>query len=304
MTRRRIGLSIALLLLGSVVVYIHALSGFNNSFVEIKIRDSLHVLGFAGIAAVVFELARGSAVRRSAIAIIVVLLTGLASEAAQAFVGRTLSVADLGRDLAGATFYLLARNLWRHTRSIDAGATKKMLLQSCAGLMLFALSLPFLHWSWRYVSYQQRTPLMLDSTIDLDANMIMPLNAAWLPPGDAKAFSMQIEQRRWTGLLVRFVANDWSAYDYAVVRLSLSGSGKTSVQIDLSDGPHPGYRMPHRMAIVPIGAEYTDVRISLHDARIVEGRPDLDLRNVERLWLTGKHDGDSAILRLDKIWLE
>ena len=62
--------------------------------------------------------------------------------------------------------------------------------------------------------------------------------------------------------------------------------------------------MPHRMAIVPVGAEYTDVRISLHDARIVEGRPDLDLRNVERLWLTGKHDGDSAILRLDKIWLE
>jgi hypothetical protein len=170
--------------------------------------------------------------------------------------------------------------------------------------MLFALSLPFLYWSWRYVSYQQRTPLMLDSAIELDANMIMPLNAAWLPTGETKSFTMEIEQRRWTGLLVRFVANDWSAYDYVIVRLSLSGSGDTRVQIDLSDGPHPGYRMPHRMAIVPVGAEYTDVRISLHDARIVDGRPDLDLRNVERLWLTGKHDGDSAILRLDKIWLE
>ena len=262
------------------------------------------MLGFAGIAAVVFEVAKGTAVRRSAIAIVVVLVTGLAAETAQSYFGRTLSVADLGRDLGGATLYLLARNLWRHTRSIDAGLTKKMLFQSCAGIMLFALSLPLLYWSWRYFSYQQRTPLMLDSTIDLDANMIMPLNAAWLPPGDAKAFSIEIEQRRWTGLLVRFVANDWSAYDDVVVRLSLSGSGNTRVQIDLSDGPHPGYRMPHRMAIVPVGAEYTDVRIPLHDARIVEGRPDLDLRNVERLWLTGKHDGDSAILRLDKIWLE
>ena len=145
---------------------------------------------------------------------------------------------------------------------------------------------------------------MLDSAIDPDANMIEPINAAWLPLDDGQPFGMKLEQRPWTGLLVRFVAKDWSAYDYVVVRLALSGSGNTRVQIDLSDGPHPGFRMPHRMGVVPVGAAFSDVRLSLHDARMVEGRPDIDLHNVERLWLTGKHDGDSAILRLDKIWLE
>jgi hypothetical protein len=100
------------------------------------------------------------------------------------------------------------------------------------------------------------------------------------------------------------VAKDWSDYDTLFVRVAMSGAPEPRITVELSDGPHPGFRIQHLVGGDPVSDRFSDVRFPIRGVRDVPGRPDLDRGRIEKIWILGKHKGTSATLRLDKIWLE
>ena len=66
MVKRGWHLMIALILLATAVAAGHLLPGLDGSFVDVDIRNSLHIVGFAAVAAIVFELVPASALWKSA----------------------------------------------------------------------------------------------------------------------------------------------------------------------------------------------------------------------------------------------
>ena len=103
---------IAPLLLTAAVAAIHLIPGLDGSRVESGIRDSLHVVGFAVVAAVMFKVIPFGRFAKVTIAFLVAVAAGIASEYLQIFTGHHSDLADLYRDAAGAGIYLFARLLW------------------------------------------------------------------------------------------------------------------------------------------------------------------------------------------------
>ena len=96
-------------LLVTIVVAAHFLPGLTNSIIEHEIRNAFHILGFALVAAAIFELLPGSTWKTAAMSFLFVLVLGLLSEFGQRLGGRVVDFSDLYRDLFGAGVYLAAR---------------------------------------------------------------------------------------------------------------------------------------------------------------------------------------------------
>jgi len=106
-----------LALLASAVAVAHLVPGIDGSEVERNIRDSLHVIGFAGVAWIIFEFSPfGRAGKALAAFGGAVILGGLA-ELAQRLVGFTFSEADIVRDAVGAGLLVVARLFWAQRAS-------------------------------------------------------------------------------------------------------------------------------------------------------------------------------------------
>jgi hypothetical protein len=303
-SRRRAGLAIAFAAMGAAVATIHVLPGFNNSYVEAGIRNSLHVLGFAAVAAVASELLGGSLSRRATAAISSALLLGVVAELVQLRSGLSFNPGDLGRDVLGALVYLVVRFAWARSDEPRTGAAARLTLRGLAVLVVGAIVLPLVYWLWTFCGHLQRMPDIFDAGKDADLRMLNSLNSRVLPRDTGEPFSVRISRTAWTGILVNFVVRDWSDYRVLVLRVAMADADATELMVDLSDGPHPGYRLPHRLGIVPVGPEATEIRLHLGNAREIPGRPDLDTGNVEKMWLRGRYEGDEATLRLYGIWLE
>ena len=80
-------LLIALILLATAVAAGHQLPGLAGSFVDVDIRNSLHIVGFAAVAAIVFELVPTSVLWKSANALVFTLSLGFMAEIAQQYYG-------------------------------------------------------------------------------------------------------------------------------------------------------------------------------------------------------------------------
>ncbi len=110
--------------------------------------------------------------------------------------------------------------------------------------------------------------------------------------------------RGWSGLLIDTVDPDWSAYRFLVIRMAMTAAPNTRVSIFLSDGEHPGYRLQHLIGGDPVGPEFSDYRFPLKDVKAIPGRPDLDLTNIDLIYVIGKSARTTSTMLIEEIRLE
>ena len=130
------------------VVIGHLLPGLDATEIDREIRNSLHVIGFAFIAAVIFEALPLSTARAALTTLSIVAVLGALAEFVQSLDGKGFDLGDLYRDIAGAVLYIAARVLWSWTKvegrpSLISFSAR--LVSIVLGILLFV---PLSYWSY------------------------------------------------------------------------------------------------------------------------------------------------------------
>ncbi|MFT5501157.1 MAG: hypothetical protein ACI88G_001290, partial [Woeseiaceae bacterium] len=102
----------------------------------------------------------------------------------------------------------------------------------------------------------------------------------------------------------------WSDYQHMVLSARLvNGADNSRLSVHLSDGDHVGVRSQHAiggaiLAGATMGEQSSTIRIALEGIVDLPTRPDLDISNIEQVYIIchGRHDG--AVLFIDNIHLE
>lgn len=304
MPDRRLPLRAALAGIGGVAVFAHVLPAFGDTYVDAGIRDGLHVVGFAAIAFVVFELTSGSPARRALAGLGAAILLGVVAESVQEVVGRHLDAADLLRDAAGAAIAVTARLLWSGSVRRRAGSPSRTALCALSLATASTAFAPLLYWLAVYAAFQIRLPVVAEFSDPLDDGLINSVNSTVVSARDADVLEVALEQNGSTGIMLELVAKDWSAYRTVVLEVAITGAEDARVSVFLHDGRHEGYRSRHDIGDLPVGPALTELRFPLVDVNPVEGRPMLRTDRIERILVLGRFRGGTATLRLDRIWLE
>lgn len=302
------------ILLSAFVIAGHLLPGLAGTEIEREIRNSLHFLGFALIAAVIFERLSMRTLAAALSTLLLVALLGLAAEFVQKLSGKGFDYFDWGRDLAGAALYLGARICWQWSGAQGRSLLGRSLLRLAAAGCGVLILVPLVYWLTMSLNAASRFPTILDfdgagemfTYQTIDANMELRRNES----DPANQFALIVlSGGTWSGLKIDTVVADWSQYDYLTMRVSISaGADSGTISVHLSDVEHPGYRTQHSLGRQRVAAESSTLRFALRGAVDVPGRPDLEPGNIRQIYIIGygRRDQSSTeiVLQLDDIKLE
>lgn len=290
-------------LLGALVIGAHLVPGSGNSPVETSLRDSLHVLGFAAVAAALFALLPGSPLRRTLVALAAALVIGAFAETAQLISGQSFNAMDVLRDLSGAAAYFVARFLWM--RAIGCSAThwgRHFLRLAVAGIGVLIVA-PFLYWASYYWYYHQKFPTIIDFQSEMDARLVRPINATHLIDFDEGVARFEISDANWRGLLFFTVVGDWSEKRYLVLRADLPDAESWRLRAGLSDSDTVGSRQQLPLVQAEDESGFVEVRFPVQQD-VPSGSPDTNLEHLTHIYIIVDKTGKEAALTLDRVWLE
>jgi hypothetical protein len=317
---------VAAISLAIVVIAMHLLPGMDKSAIQQEVRNALHVVGFAVVAAIMFQfllanIAKSAVVSPNTNLLIAFVLTaaiaGLA-EFSQAMAGKNFDPEDLARDLGGAVLYLLGRFLWDRSSSPDRSTAARYSLRSLSGLAAGLVFAPLCYIIFMNASIAARFPTILDFDGGWDTRFSFPVYAqiktVAADPSfvefDGQVAEIQLLRPDWSGIRIESVVSDWSDYQHMVLSARLvNGADNSRLSVHLSDGDHVGVRSQHAiggaiLAGATMGEQSSTIRIALEGIVDLPTRPDLDISNIEQVYIIchGRHDG--AVLFIDNIHLE
>jgi len=300
------------------VVIGHLLPGLDATEIDREIRNSLHVIGFAFIAAVIFEALPLSTARAALTTLSIVAVLGALAEFVQSLDGNGFDLGDLYRDIAGAVLYIVARVLWNWTKVEGRSSVIRFsarLLSIVLGVLLFV---PLGYWSYAKAGIAAKFPTIIDFDGRWDSYTYKPVNSeVTLVTGGSSAeeytgayADILLLNRGWSGLSIKPVVSDWSSFQFLTMRAAVIGVHESTITVDISDVEHPGYRIQHHVGASSAGPEPTVIRFPLHAVSEIPGRPDLDLSNVTAVYIIaktrrkGKNSNVEIRMILDDIRLE
>jgi hypothetical protein len=304
--------------LAAAVIAGHLLPGLDATGLDIEIRNALHVIAFAIIAAVIFEVLpmRPATAVLSTLAFVAVL--GALAELAQTQVGKSFGVTDLFRDLAGATLYLCARLVWQWTNSTKRAPAihfSARLISVALGALLFV---PLTYWLYTTNQVAAKYPTILDFEDRWDAYLFQTVESEFsFVTADASGrdfdetfAEITLLDHDWSGIKISPLVPDWSSFQYLTMQVAIVGAYESRIVVFLNDGAHPGYSSQHGIGIHNVGPEPTVIRFPLHDVVDKPGRPPLDPSKIKLVYIIARTKSHSTSekggprLLLDNIRLE
>ena len=292
-------------LVSAFVIAAHYLPGLTDNVIEREIRNALHILGFAVVAALVFEVIPGNSLKTAASTLLIVVTLGVVAEFAQRLGGKIADYNDVYRDVLGVVVFLVARLIWPGK---NGGALRKVLAAGI-GLLVFV---PLAHTLVTRHQLATQIPLIADFEGGKEFLYVLPVNADLevTPVDNEPGFSgrvakLHLARQNWSGVQIEPVVGDWSSYQYiAMTAQIVNGAERSQVDVHLNDGPHETVRSQHLIGGHAVGGTPVHFRLPLRDARTVDGRPPLDTGNIQRIYIIGKARTEGGILLLDNIRLE
>ena len=302
----------------AAVVGAHVLPGLDATELHAEIRNGMHIIAFALVAAVVFEVLPMRSGSAALVTLVLVAAIGASAEFAQTRVGKPFGAADLVRDVAGAAVYLLARILWEWAAKDADGTGVRVTAKTVSVALVTLLFAPLAYWLYGAGQVAARFPTLLDFEGRWDTHVYYPVNAEVRfvnvsSPGsgfDPTYAEVRLLDHDWSGIKINLLVTDWSVYEYVTLRASITGAYESRVVVTLNDGAHPGHATEHRIGAQDVGEEPVVIRLPIRDAANRPGRPELDPANIQAIHIIGRtksHDtgpGGEPRLRLDDIRLE
>jgi hypothetical protein len=300
------------------VVIGHLLPGLDATEIDREIRNSLHVIGFAFIAAVIFEALPLSTARAALTTLSIVAVLGALAEFVQSLDGKGFDLGDLYRDIAGAVLYIVARVLWNWTKVEGRSSLIRFSARTVSMALGILLFVPLSYWSYAKAGIAAKFPTIIDFDGRWDSYTYKPVNSeVTLVTGGSSAekntgafAEIVLLHRGWSGLSIKPVVSDWSSFQFLTMRAAVIGVQESTITVDISDVEHPGYRIQHHVGASSAGPEPTVIRFPLHAVSEIPGRPELDLSNVTAVYIIaktgrkGKNNSGEIRMILDDIRLE
>jgi VanZ family protein len=164
-------------LVTAAVVIGHLLPGLDATEIDHEIRNALHVIGFALVAAVIFESLRTTAVKAALITLVLVAILGALSEFTQKFGGKEIDLQDLYRDIAGAMIYLCARTMWIWTNTKRRSPVVHFFARLASIVLGILLIVPLGYWISVNARIAAQIPTILDFDGRWDSYLYEPIDA-------------------------------------------------------------------------------------------------------------------------------
>jgi hypothetical protein len=283
-------------LVAAAVVAGHLLPGLDQTGISAEIRNALHIVGFALIAAAIFETLPMRTTKAALTTLALVAVLGTLAELAQKLGGKEIDLLDLSRDIAGATLYLCARIVWKSGNTTGRTTVVRYstrVLSAVLGVLIFV---PLGFWLVVNARIAAQFPTILDFDGRWDNYLYEAIESevsiAQADSADGKISSstaeIQLLRRSWSGLKIEPVVSDWSSYQFLTMRAAIDGGYDSRVIVHISDGEHPGYRIQHLVGGRSVGPEPTTIRFPLRGVVDIPGRPDLDPTNIRDVYIIGK----------------
>jgi VanZ family protein len=236
-----------------------------NTRFNAALHDVAHVLVFAVLGFAVtraLEHAGWRATRALLAVLALGLVLGVLTESAQALLGGSLSVGDIGRDLLGSAVGFCV------TQALG-GPRRRAAWAGAALLGLVAGVVPFLLVLQQYSLRDARVPVLLDAGesatlywADSDGAPVIVRNlppALQREPGES-AIEVSLQRGDYPGLTIVEPWPDWRAWRVVQFDLANPGDRQLDLGVRIDDSAHPDYadRFNARVTLAP------------HSRRVVE----------------------------------
>lgn len=251
--------------------------------------DSSHVLVFAIVVLLLFSASKAipnlTTTRRAAITLVVTLLLGIVSEAAQIPGPRDASLQDLLSNWFGAAGALLIAVAFVPKSSAHR---KSRIFFSLAGLAVLVLSIfPLLKVSAAFAERVVQRPTLLTFDSYFARTFVRPQNSTLAiiesPSGGETVGWVSLNEGAWPGLVIHDIWPDWRNHSELVVDLLLDTDSPSQINFRVHDRKHQAGEQPHNDRFnvsftLPPGRH--TVRIPLETLKHAPMGRQMDLANI------------------------
>ena len=299
-------LALPVLLAGSVAAA-HLISGIDGSEVERNIRDSLHIIGFAAVAGLIFILVPLGRAGKSLVAFAGAMVLGTLAEYGQLLAGFTFSQQDVVRDAIGAALMIVGLLLW--TTTISHGF--RAILRVFACMLVTGVFAPFAYWSTAFLSERMKAPVVMDfegrfahyyyAVANADMSLITEPGAD--PATGNHAIELTLTRAQRSGVLISTAMHNWGDFTWLVFDARIVSGNDSVVSVHLNDYDSIGHLVDTQSGMVTVSGDGSSYRVPLHEIIKEAGRSDDadDIRQVA-LFARSRHRG--TVLRIDNLRLQ
>jgi len=293
---------------GILAVTGHFMPGLDGSVLENGVRNSLHVIGFAVVATVIFEIVPAGIVVRGLVAVMVAGLIGVIAEYAQTPSGRS-DIVDIYRDLSGAGCAVVGRAIWMS--SISAGPRFRLALRTASVLVTLLAFSPLAYWLGITGSYLNKLPTILDFDGKHDSYLFHSINASTeiLEPaaGDGSAgnaVGVRLSRAGRSGIAVSTVGYDWRDYSILAFDAGIVDGPPGTVTVHINDKAHIGRFFDTTAGKFTVTDKMQRIRIPIDSVLTEISEQNIEKSDIRQIVILARDRQTGALLRIDDIHLE
>jgi len=305
---RTFNVVLILSLIVAATIAVHLLPGLDSSRLENGIRNSLHFILFAIVAALVYQVAPSGPTGRFLIALAVVITTAILSELAQRLSGGAADISDVYRDVSGAATMLTAMLFFSASRRARKGSAGRVALQILASAIALLVFLPLVYWTSALLLERSRHPVVLDFDSPYSRYRYSPINAEVTLVSDASEGNnmlaeLLLSKRGRSGLAIQTAKYDWSNESTLVFGAQVVEGSTSQLTVHINDEKTVGKFIDTESGAVTLLNGWQEYRIPVKSAIREAGRG-ADVTNIRQLVILARDKQAGARLRLDDIRLE
>lgn len=305
---RTLNVVLILVVVAAATIAIHLLPGLDSSRLENSIRNSLHLILFALVAAVTYALAPSGPTGKFLIALTIAITIGILSELAQRLSGGKFDVTDLFRDLSGAATMLIALLFLSASRSARRGTLKRHTFQILAFAIAVVVILPLTFWTSALLFERNQHPVVLDFDSRYSMYRYAPINAALtlvsIPTKrNNRLAELLLSKRGRSGLAIQTAYYDWSNETMLVFSAEVVEGSTANLTIHINDETNLGNFIDTGSGSIILADGWQEYRIPVLSTIREAGRGD-EVTNIRQLVILARDKQAGARLRLDDIRLE
>ena len=307
MTKRVFQLLAFPLLLAGSVSAAHLIPGIDGSEVERNIRDSLHIIGFAGVAGLIFILVPLGRFGKSMIAFAGATVLGALAEYGQLLAGFTFSQEDIARDAIGAGLMIVGLLLWTTTMSNGF----RVVLRVFACMLITGVFAPFTYWSTAFLSERMKAPVVMDfegrfahyyyAVTNADMSLITQPDVDRATSNHAIELMLTRAQR--SGVLISTAMHDWQDFTWLVFDARIVSGNDSVVSVHLNDYDSIGHIVDAKAGMVTVTGAGSSYRVPLHEVIKEADRSD-DADDIRQVALFARSRNRGTVLRIDNLRLQ
>jgi VanZ family protein len=307
--KKRLSSYILLVLAASVVVAIHMSPGLDSSRLEDAIRNSLHIVVFGGLTALIYALLPLKTAIRVPLAFVIAVSVGILAEIAQSATGKSADIHDIYRDAFGAAMILAAIGVFRFSASFETRSHSKRLVFFMGLVLCGAVAAPLAYWIAAFVFERSQHPVVIDFDSRFSKYRYFPINSeirlidAGHGNGGELAADVILSKRPRSGIAVQTAMYDWSSYKSLVVTGQLVGASQGKFTVHLNDERSIGHFADTQSGTILVSDERQSYRLPIRSILREAGRGD-EISDIRQVVLLARSRTAGAHFRLDEVRLE